>query len=519
MLVGISVLAAVSSIAHGQRAPMLPARLTNAEFRGLITRLSEPAGIFPADNFTSNEATLGTIIPKLAPVGINGEAYIGVGPEQNFSYIAALRPRIAFIVYIRRQAAMQHLMYKALFELAADRAEFVSLLFARPRPPGLESTHSIEQIWRAFWPVDRDSALAVRSEARIIDRITRTHGIPLDTTDLAMLRYVYGMFVHVGPTLDYAATDARASERTPPFAPNTILPSLLVGDARSGAPIPDADVGYSTSAFNATRATNSDGLVHLPAVPSGTAFTIHITRSGYDTVRLGVKTFDVAVPERVVLLKRSASCRPDPAKPAVCTFVPASAPAARGPAGARGRAATTSQASRGSLGSPPTATQPSVGSGGAIQYGFATLTTLGDVSFLASEANYQTVKDLHDRNLILPIVGDFAGSRALRGVGTYLRHHGATVGAFYASNVEVVLDRTGGVAKFLDNLATLPVTPTSMLIRNGTTLCPITALTAAHKARRIERAGTGAGCAAAMTRLTLARPLRDLIARRSARRS
>jgi len=34
---------------------------------------------------------------------------------------------------IRRQAAIQHLMFKAMFELSKDRADFISLLFARPR--------------------------------------------------------------------------------------------------------------------------------------------------------------------------------------------------------------------------------------------------------------------------------------------------------------------------------------------------------------------------------------------------
>ena len=62
--------------------------------------------------------------------------YVGVGPEQNFTYIAALKPTMAFIVDIRRGNFDLHLIYKALFELSADRAEFVSRLFSRPRPDG-----------------------------------------------------------------------------------------------------------------------------------------------------------------------------------------------------------------------------------------------------------------------------------------------------------------------------------------------------------------------------------------------
>jgi hypothetical protein len=61
---------------------------------------------------------------RVAPGGV----YLGVGPEQNFTYIAAMRPRVAFILDLRRGNADLHLMYKALFELAADRADFVSRL-------------------------------------------------------------------------------------------------------------------------------------------------------------------------------------------------------------------------------------------------------------------------------------------------------------------------------------------------------------------------------------------------------
>ena len=56
-----------------------------------------------------------------------------MGPEQNFTYIAKIRPRIAFIVDIRRQAIIQHLMYKAVFHLSPDRVQFLS----RPLEPAI----------------------------------------------------------------------------------------------------------------------------------------------------------------------------------------------------------------------------------------------------------------------------------------------------------------------------------------------------------------------------------------------
>ena len=89
------------------------------EFSQMIRDFSEEGGYFMSDNFTSSEDSYLTIVGKLKELGIKGGAYIGVGPEQNFTYIAKIRPRIAFIVDIRRQAMIQHLMYKAIFRLPA----------------------------------------------------------------------------------------------------------------------------------------------------------------------------------------------------------------------------------------------------------------------------------------------------------------------------------------------------------------------------------------------------------------
>ena len=108
----------------------LPPALTDNEFWSLIESLSEPAGTFSlSDNFVSNEPRFAENVSWLRPTG---GVYIGVGPEQNFSYIARLRPAMAFIVDIRRENRNLHLLYKALFELSTDRAEFVSRLFSAP---------------------------------------------------------------------------------------------------------------------------------------------------------------------------------------------------------------------------------------------------------------------------------------------------------------------------------------------------------------------------------------------------
>ena len=102
-----------------------------AEFSRIIREFSEEGGYFRSDNLVSNETAYLHVVDQLQDSGISGGAYLGVGPEQNFTYIAKVRPRIAFIVDIRRQAIIQHLMFKALFRLADTRAKFLSLLFSK----------------------------------------------------------------------------------------------------------------------------------------------------------------------------------------------------------------------------------------------------------------------------------------------------------------------------------------------------------------------------------------------------
>jgi len=125
--------------AHAQQ---LPTTLQDQEFWRLITDLSETGGTFPSQ-FMSNEDSAQFVIPPLKESTKRGGVYVGVGSEQNFTYIAAVQPRIAFIVDIRRDNVFEHLMYKALFELADNRADFISRLFARKRPGGLSTDTSV----------------------------------------------------------------------------------------------------------------------------------------------------------------------------------------------------------------------------------------------------------------------------------------------------------------------------------------------------------------------------------------
>ena len=120
-----------------------PTALSDAEFWEFFTSMSEPGGSFVSENFVSNETSFQDVIPTLQKSLTPGGVYLGVGPEQNYTYIANLKPRMAVIFDIRRQNAMHHLMYKALFDLSPTRAEFVARLFSRPAVAALGGGHGL----------------------------------------------------------------------------------------------------------------------------------------------------------------------------------------------------------------------------------------------------------------------------------------------------------------------------------------------------------------------------------------
>jgi hypothetical protein len=329
-------------------AVALPERIEAADFWKLVSDISEPGGYFRiTDNYTSNEREIGRLFTMLRDNGTSGGVYLGVGPEQNLTYIAAIRPAMAFIVDIRRQAVMQHLMFKAMFELAADRADFISMLFAKPRPPGLDAATPIQLIWDAYWNVASDSVLAARNYARVTDRLTKHHGFPFTPDESSQLLSVFNAFYWYGPVI---------STRGMP------------GGRGGGNGVTFADLtGWSLDAAG----------------------------------------------------------RPQ--------------------------------------------------------------------SFLSTEENYAYVKGLHERNLIVPVSGDFGGPKAIRAIGAWLRGHGGVVSAFYVSNVEQYLFQDGKQQAFYENVASLPVTASSVFIRPYSlrrggvveSLCPIAPFLESARAGRI----------------------------------
>jgi hypothetical protein len=350
---------AVTLVAGSAAAPRaLPVSLTDAEFWALVTEISEPGGYFRiTDNFTSNEREVGQLFTMLRERGVQGGVYMGVGPEQNFSYIASIRPSMAFVVDIRRQAVMQHLMFKAAFELSKDRADFISLLFAKPRPAGLDASTPIQKLWEAYGEVPTDAVAVPKNIARIVDHLTKTHKFTLTVEEAGQLDWVLQAFTSYGPSIS----------------------------TRGQGP-------------NFQRGTGGDG-----------------------------------------------------------TF-----------AGLTGWA---------------------LDAGGQPQ------------SFLSTEENFRTVKTLHEKNLIVPVSGDFGGPKAIRAIGAYLRKQGGTLNAFYVSNVEQYLFQDGKDKAFYENVATLPLSDTSVFIRpyslrraGGTSLCGMAGFLKASRAGRVYSNNDALAC-------------------------
>jgi hypothetical protein len=208
---------AEGSLADGSQ---VPTRLSDSTFWRIVTEFSEPGGYFRSDNFVSNETSFQYVIPELQRTTRPGGVYLGVAPDQNFTYLIALKPRIAFIVDIRRQNLIHHLMYKAMIEMAPDRVGFMSLLFARARPAGLDTGATPEALFNAYANVAADTLAVAKNLATITEWLTKRHGFVLPAADLQSLDYVYRAFVTAGPDITYAFPNGggRGFGRWPSYA-------------------------------------------------------------------------------------------------------------------------------------------------------------------------------------------------------------------------------------------------------------------------------------------------------------
>src|SRR5262245_11137809 len=186
------------------RTEALPQRLDDRTFWSLVTEFSEPSGTFRSDNLVSNELAFEQVIPPLLTKIQPASAYIGVGPDQNFTYIAAFKPRISFIVDIRRQNMLLHLMYKAIIELSPTRAEFVARLSSRQPPADLPLDAPVDSLIAAFQGVDPSPLAFERTRQDIRRTLMQDHGFALDFSDLSAIDYVYRAFYTAGPDIRYS---------------------------------------------------------------------------------------------------------------------------------------------------------------------------------------------------------------------------------------------------------------------------------------------------------------------------
>ena len=108
--------------------------LADQEFERLSLELSEEPGYFDTDNLISNEISYQQVLPRLKEVTRAGQVYLGVGPDQNFTYIVQVRPATAIIIDLRRDNLLQHLYFKQVIEASKDRWQYLSLLFGKESP-------------------------------------------------------------------------------------------------------------------------------------------------------------------------------------------------------------------------------------------------------------------------------------------------------------------------------------------------------------------------------------------------
>lgn len=202
-------------------------------FGSLVEKLSEPGGYFDTDNLISNESSYLHAVTGLRSHRIQAGAYIGVGPDQNFSYMAAIRPEVALIVDIRRDNMLEHLIFKALFERSRNRMEYLCLLFARPPPSDLASwdIRDVEQLVGhvAETPSTRESVALARAA---VDETIAGFGVALSESDLATIDRFHRAFIVAGPALRFTSHGRRPRFYYPTYR-DLVLERDLQGERAS----------------------------------------------------------------------------------------------------------------------------------------------------------------------------------------------------------------------------------------------------------------------------------------------
>jgi hypothetical protein len=174
-------------------------------FAALSARLSEPGGYFDSDNLISNETSYLHVLGKLREIGVSGGVYMGVGPDQNFSYIAKIRPRMAIMIDVRRDNLLQHLMYKAIFARSRSRVEYLCHLFGKPFPKskGWEQ-RTVKELSDYIDATPSDPKLFEKMLAQIRRDVSK-YGIPVSNTDLETIASIHRAFYSAGLDIRYSS--------------------------------------------------------------------------------------------------------------------------------------------------------------------------------------------------------------------------------------------------------------------------------------------------------------------------
>ena len=219
----VTLAAVAGAGAAVRRNPQAP-----TPFAAQIASLSEAGGYFDTDNLISNERSYLEVLPELDRLSVRGGAYVGVGPDQNFSYIAHVRPSIAFILDIRRDNLLLHLLFKALFEEAHTRVEYLALLFARPVPPDLDSWRQVP-VARLIEYVTRSSVVpkSVDELRARLDTVVKGFGVPLTSDDMATIDRFHRRFIEDGLRLKF-----QSAGRLPQYYYPTYEELLLETDGK-----------------------------------------------------------------------------------------------------------------------------------------------------------------------------------------------------------------------------------------------------------------------------------------------
>ena len=170
--------------------------LSYREYGAAVRNLSEPASLFDSDNYISNETGYLHILPALERVGVGDGVYIGVGPEQNFTYIARIRPEYAFILDIRRENLLEHVLFKVLFEMADSRQTFLSLLLSKPQKDNAEvlSSPTIKNLVDYFDALEGDEAFFNLNLSRI-KKLAGTYELNLSARDYQVIEKTLRVFM------------------------------------------------------------------------------------------------------------------------------------------------------------------------------------------------------------------------------------------------------------------------------------------------------------------------------------